>query len=171
MRITLILALIVMACGAACHATSSQNSSHSPAAEHKPLATLERTACFGFCPIYKVTIFRDRVVEYEGEKFVKTVGRATGRLTTGQLAQLEELFRKNGYLQLENSYERSNFTDLPSAFTSYSPAGGRTKTIRHYFGDRSAPEALTRVEEGIDRIVNIEQWIGTPEERQNLPRT
>lgn len=170
MRITLILTLIIMACGAACHATSPSNSGNSPTGRHEPLATLERTACFGFCPIYKVTIFRDGIVEYEGEKFVKIVGRATGRLTARQLAQLNELFQINGYLRLENAYDSLDATDLPYAFTSYSPAGGQTKTIRHYLGDRSAPEALTRVEQGIDRIVNIEQWIGAPEERQHLRR-
>ena len=171
MRITLVLALIIMACGAAGNATSSPQGDPPPTAPHEQLATLERTVCFGTCPDYKVTIFRDGIVEYQGEKFVKIVGRATGRLTRRQLAQLEELFRRNGYLGLESSYERVDATDLPSAFTSYSPASGETKAIRHYQGDRSAPEALTRVEQGIDRIVNIEQWIGTPEERQHVPRT
>lgn len=171
MRITLVLALIIMACGAACYTASSPSGGTSPTGPHEQLATLERTACFGYCPIYKVTIFRDGIVEYQGEKFVKIVGRATGRLTRRQLAQLEELFRRNGYLGLESSYERRDATDLPSAFTSYSPAGGETKAIRHYQGDLSAPKALTQVEQGIDRIVNIEQWIGTPEERQHLPRS
>ncbi|HEX2691137.1 MAG TPA: DUF6438 domain-containing protein [Kofleriaceae bacterium] len=152
-----------MACGAACHP--------SPSPRHEPLATLERTPCFGFCPVYKVTIFRDGIVDYEGIRFVKTQGHATGHLDAGQLVQLRALFQQNGYLQLASSYQRPDVTDLPSVYTSYSPAPDQTKSIRHYLGDRSAPEALTRVEEGIDRIVNIEQWIGTPEERQNLPHT
>lgn len=170
MRIIIIMALGLVAC-AACRVASPSNNGNAPAGRHEPLATLERTACFGFCPIYKVTIFRDGVVEYEGERFVKTLGPATGRLSVRELAELRRLFQRNGYLQLASSFEKQDVTDLPSAFTSYSPRPGQTKTIRHYLGDRRAPESLTRVEEGIDRIVNIEQWIGTPEERQNLPRT
>jgi hypothetical protein len=162
MRIVLTLALIAAACGAGTTPVDS------PTGRHEPLATLQRTACFGFCPIYQVAIFRDGTVEYEGERFVKIQGRATGRISARQLAQLRRLFQRNGYLRLEDSYESYDVTDLPSANTSYSPRPGRTKSIRHYLGDRSAPRALFRVEEGIDRIVDIEQWIGTPEER---PRT
>ncbi len=147
------------------------NGGHPPPGRNEPLATLERTACFGTCPVYKVAIFRDGTVEYKGERFVKTQGRATGHIGAEQLAELQELFQQSGYLQFNDSYERQDVTDLPSAFTSYSPAPDQTKSVRHYLGDFSAPRALFDVEEGIDRIVNIEQWIGTPEERQNMPAT
>jgi hypothetical protein len=171
MRISFFIALLVMACGAASHTATPPADPAGSAGSHEPLATLERTACYGFCPVYKVTIFRDGVVEYDGEQFVKVQGRATGHLGARQLAELDALFQQNGYLQLASSYQKQTVTDLPSAFTSYSPAPGRTKSVKHYLGDWSAPEALTRVEEGIDRIVHIEQWIGTLEERQHLPRT
>jgi hypothetical protein len=171
MRIIRFITLIVMACTAACHATSQSSYGGESASSHEPLATLERTACFGFCPIYKVTIFRDGVVEYEGKQFVKIRGRAIRRLSARQLAQLRELFRRNDYLRLASAYDRLDATDLPWAYTSYSPVPGQTKSIRHYLGDRSASPALSRVEEGIDRLVEIEQWIGTPEERRNLPGT
>ena len=36
--------------------------------------TLERTACFGTCPIYKLTVYGDGRVEYEGERFVTVTG-------------------------------------------------------------------------------------------------
>jgi hypothetical protein len=172
MRIAIILGLIALACGVGCtRGTSPSNGDYPPSGRPEPLATLERTRCFGTCPVYKVTIFRDGTVEYVGRQYVKVRGRATGHLSAEQLVQLRTLFQQSGYLQLGDSYERVDVTDQPSAYTSYSPAPGRTKTVRHYLGDRSAPRALTDVEEGIDRIVNIEQWIGTPEERQGLPRT
>jgi uncharacterized protein DUF6438 len=171
MRLVHTLALIALACGTACHNASPSNNDHTPPGRHEQLATLERTACFGTCPVYKIAIFGDGAVEYEGERFVKTQGHATGHIGAEQLAQLRKLFQDNGYLQLENSYEKQDVTDLPSVFTSYTPGQGQTKSIRHYLGDRSAPKALTEVEEGIDRIVHVEQWIGTEEERRNLPRT
>lgn len=166
----MILVLIALACGVACTRGGSSNDGYPPG-RHEPLATLERTPCFGTCPVYKVSIFRDGTVEYVGERFVKVQGRATGHITAEQLTQLRALFQQSGYLQLGDSYERHDVTDQPSAHTSYSPAPGQTKSVRHYLGDRSAPRALIDVEDGIDRIVHIEQWIGTPEERQGLPRT
>ena|ERR1700759_5287796 len=170
MRVVMIVALIALACGIACtRIPPPPNDGYSPPGRRDPLATLERTPCFGTCPVYQVTIFRDGTVEYVGERFVKIQGRATGQLGAAELAQLRRLFERNDYLQLRDSYERQDVTDQPSAYTSYSPVPGRTKSVRHYLGDRSAPRRLYRVEEGIDQIVNIEQWIGTPEERQNLP--
>jgi hypothetical protein len=172
MRIVIILGLIALACGVACtRVTSPANGDCPPSGGREPLATLERTRCFGTCPVYRVTILRDGTVEYVGGQYVKVQGRATGHISAEQLAQLCRLFQQSGYLQFRDSYERVDVTDQPSAYTSYSPAPGRTRSVRHYLGDRSAPRALIDVEEGIDRIVHIEQWIGTPEERQGLPRT
>ena len=42
------------------------------------------------------------------------------------------------------------------------------KTVHHYHGDHSAPEALTKLEDRFDQIVDIQQWIGTPDERAKL---
>ena len=36
--------------------------------------TLERTACFGVCPVYKLTIYGDGRVLYDGIRFVRTEG-------------------------------------------------------------------------------------------------
>ena len=39
------------------------------------LNSMARNACYGTCPIYKITIRADGAVAYEGIKFVKTEGR------------------------------------------------------------------------------------------------
>src|SRR6187200_1158641 len=40
---------------------------------------LERTACFGKCPIYSVVIKSDGSVQYTGEKFVERLGKHRGK--------------------------------------------------------------------------------------------
>lgn len=165
----LALVLVAAACGHASEPVpplSNNNHDRTSVGRHEPLATIQRTACFGWCPVYKVTIFRDGAVEYEGEQFVKTQGHATGRISSEQLAALGELFLNNGYLTLKDSYEEYNMTDMPSVYTSYSPAPSETKSIKHYFGDDGAPKALVEIEEGIDRIIHVEQWLGTEDERR-----
>ncbi|MFN8449836.1 MAG: DUF6438 domain-containing protein [Anaerolineae bacterium] len=56
-----------------------------PAAAQSPevALTLERTACFGACPVYTVTIYTDTdgTVVYNGEHFVDVEGEQTRRLT------------------------------------------------------------------------------------------
>jgi hypothetical protein len=169
MRVTTLVLVLVAACGGARRTGPMpiSNTGGAPTGAHEPLATIERTACFGWCPIYKLTVFRDGVVEYEGEDFVKTKGKATGRLAPEALAALDELFATHGYLALDDAYTDYSVTDMPSVNTSYS-SGGRTKAIKHYLGDSKAPAALAEVENGIDRIVHVEQWIGTEDEREKL---
>lgn len=168
------IALVVAA--AACN-TSSPRAEHTPVdqqankavapvCDHEPIASLERTSCYGWCPVYKVTVFSDGIVEYQGEHYVKTKGRAVGHLDPKELAALHDLFQRNGYRSLKGSYEEYYVSDNPSAYTLYSLADGTMKPVRHYFGDQSAPKALLDIEQGIDQIVHIEQWIGTESERR-----
>ncbi|MCI0516543.1 MAG: DUF6438 domain-containing protein, partial [Woeseiaceae bacterium] len=42
--------------------------------------TLERTACYGTCPMYKVTIASEGAVTFEGQRFTKTIGTAKGKM-------------------------------------------------------------------------------------------
>jgi hypothetical protein len=165
MRAVLAVPLLAAACGGSPPAAPLANTSGPAAHAHEPLASLERTGCFGTCPIYKVTVFRDGAVEYAGEEFVKLTGKATAHLNSDVIDQLDALFQ-HGYLDLEDTYTDERMTDMPSANTSYTPVGGKPKAIKHYLGDNTAPASLTDVEDGVDRLVHIERWIGTEAERK-----
>jgi Domain of unknown function (DUF6438) len=49
------------------------------------LVKLERTSCFGECPVYSVTIDGRGNVTYDGEQFVRVKGRATGRISVSRV--------------------------------------------------------------------------------------
>jgi hypothetical protein len=127
---------------------------------HEVLATLQRTACYGRCPIYVVTVYRDGAVEFVGEEYVKTKGNATGHITLAQVDAIEDLFVNNHYTTLRDSYEELQVTDMPSAKSSYRSLDGHVKRVGHYHGDRDAPPILATIEEGLDTLVNIDQWVG-----------
>jgi hypothetical protein len=133
------------------------------------VASLERTACYGTCPIYKIWIFSDGTVKYEGKRFVKKTGAAVGKLAPKALAQLAKVFARADFFALDEKYERSDITDGPSAIVFYDD-GTRRKTISHYHGDTSAPESLRKLEDEIDRVVKIDRFAGTEKERAELPR-
>ena len=120
--------------------------------------TLERTVCFGACPDYTLTIQGDGTVTYEGRQFVRIEGTRTATISEAKISQLLSEFEKVDYFSLNNSYEKLEATDMPSAITSLT-INGKTKTVRHYHGDFSAPEKLTELENKIDEIVNSDQWI------------
>lgn len=52
------------------------------------------------------------------------------------------------------------------AATSYRTHDGHQKHIEHYQGDDHAPEISIKVEDDLNKLVGIEQWIGTPAERE-----
>jgi hypothetical protein len=133
---------------------------------HTLLATLERGVCYGWCPVYKLEIYRDGDVEYHGEQFVKVKGDATTHLTPAQLANLEHAFADAHYFSLASTYTHEDATDAPTAITSFHDETSHAKHIEHYHGDDHAPHELTELEEAIDRIVGSERWIGTREERE-----
>lgn len=158
----LAICLLVVACGSP-PPPAAPVVANQPAPNHAPhdlIATLERQECYGWCPIYKISIYRDGAVEYHGESFVKVKGDAKTELTDVQLAELEHAFEAAHYMTLADTYTHEDATDSPTVLTSY-----RNKHIAHYHGDYHAPRELGELEQEIDRIVGIERWIGTATER------
>lgn len=120
--------------------------------------TLERTACFGACPVYELTVYGNGTVVYEGDRFVTEVGIRTTIISEEKVQRLVSEFQGIDYFALSDSYEDVMVTDLPSAITSIT-IQGRTKRVRHYHGDLRAPQELTKLENRIDEIVNSSQWL------------
>jgi hypothetical protein len=120
--------------------------------------TLERTPCYGFCPVYKLTINGDGKVVYEGKDFVNIKSKVETVISQDKIEQLVQEFKKTDYFSLNDDYTTLTITDAPSVITSIT-LDEKTKTIEHYHGDFSAPEKLTELEDSIDEIVNSEQWI------------
>ena len=125
--------------------------------------TLERTACFGFCPIYKLTVYGNGKVVYEGQRFVKVTGTRTTTISQTAARKLIADFQKLNYFKLQDSYTGGH-TDAPSAITSLT-MGKKQKTVNHYLASPDAPTKLTELENKIDAVVNSKQWIGTDAER------
>ncbi|XGV94524.1 MAG: DUF6438 domain-containing protein [Leptolyngbya sp. BL-A-14] len=128
------------------------------------ILTLERTACFGACPIYKLTIHGNGKVVYEGKRFVKVMGTRTTTISQTAVRKLIAEFQQLQYFKLQDSY-RGGHTDAPSAITSFT-LGNQQKTVNHYLASPNAPTRLTALENKIDAAVNVKQWTGnasTPE--------
>lgn len=156
---TLILSAILVAC-------AISTPEPAPAPDYSDLViTFQRTVCFGTCPIYKLTVYGDGRVEYEGEQFVAVEGAQTATITIDQVKALVTAFEQADYFNLPDNYT-APVTDLPTAITSVT-FNGQTKTIENYggcFGDFAgtdkAPQALCDFEVLIDTVTNSAQWVG-----------
>ena len=115
--------------------------------------TLERTACFGPCPVYTVRITGDGGVEYTGTQIVRVVGSATAQISRAAVRDLADKFIKMGYFELDNAYYSSS-EDISSTITSIQ-LGSRTKSVvRNVAG----PAALREIEWQIDRVAGVARW-------------
>jgi hypothetical protein len=131
-----------------------------------PVITLERTPCFGSCPNYKLEIFADGRVVYEGKDSVKRKGRVQGRIPKAAVQQLVREFNRINYMRLDDEYTSEGpncpeyWTDSASAITSLNWKG-RQKTIHHYYGCRGARvlDQLTALENKIDKVANTKRWV------------
>lgn len=121
--------------------------------------TMERTACHGTCPIYKLAIRGDGTVTYEGQDFVQVKGQQTASLSLAQIQELVSAFEQASFFTLMD-YTHVNTTDSPTVITSIT-LNGQSKTVNHYYGDSSAPQALFDLESKIDEITNSNQWTGS----------
>jgi hypothetical protein len=128
--------------------------------------TLERTACFGTCPMYVVTIGSDGRVTFEGRRFTKVTGQATGRISKKAFRNLVSQFQKMGYASLPDKYSPGTpqcprmVTDMPSAITALR-FKGKTKAVVHYHGCGTAGKLpqLTALENEIDKVAGTKKWI------------
>ena len=117
--------------------------------------TLERTGCFGFCPTYKLVIYGDGRVVYDGKYFVKTKGIRNFQISQVKVKELVDEFYNIDYFSLQDKYD-APVTDLPTQTTSIT-IGGKTKKVVDYYG---APKKLSELENKIDDITNSKSWIG-----------
>ncbi|MAS38008.1 MAG: hypothetical protein CL610_28695 [Anaerolineaceae bacterium] len=128
-------------------------------ANASPVITLERTPCFGSCPVYTVTIYDDGTVVYNGGNFVEVTGEQTTTIEPEVVEQLVAGFEAAGYFEWADEYTEMTVTDLPTITTSVT-RDGETKQITRYAGDSSAPLALPYLEQWIDLMGRTQQWTG-----------
>jgi len=116
--------------------------------------TLERTACYGTCPDYRLTIYGDGRIVYEGKKFVEVTGLQTAQLSQDKIKQLINEFSRIDYFSLKDEYTES-VPDLPTTITSIT-INGKAKKVVNYHG---APKKLDELENKIDEITNSKSWV------------
>jgi hypothetical protein len=116
--------------------------------------TLERSACFGTCPDYKVTLREDGKVSYEGHQFVRITGNHTWTIDPEKVRTLAAEMQKAGFFELNDVYE-APVTDNPTTFTSLT-VGARTKRIKDYV---SGPLGLKEIEARIDAVSGVRGYV------------
>jgi hypothetical protein len=117
--------------------------------------TLQRTACRGLCPAYKLTIFGDGRVLFSGYT-ADYGGEYRGRVSPQVVHQLVDLFRSADYFNLFDRY--GNVFDTSKFITSIS-FDGNSKSVIDDLGVRHGmPEIVSSLEDEIDRLAGSRVW-------------
>jgi hypothetical protein len=107
---------------------------------------IERTACYGKCPIYWLRMRADGGVEMYGRAHVSRLGHHHGKLHPQLFQELAAIALELGYFGLRDDYS-CEVTDSPTVYTSVT-RGHEKKLIRHYAPGMAGPRLL-KVFEGL----------------------
>ena len=120
---------------------------------------LQRTMCFGTCPVYSVMVDNEGNVNYYGEMFVYKSGEHHWKISGKKVNQLNDLIEDFGFKSFiyEPGYEF--ITDCPSCITTVKYSNGETKEIDHYYGHVSIDDSLTAFEKKIERIIGTKKYV------------
>jgi hypothetical protein len=130
------------------------------------LITLQRGACEDRCAVYRLVIFADGTVLYQGRHFVRRNGLIKSGVSPETLARLIDVLDSGGFFQLDADYGYSQSghcdrieADGPVAILSVS-SRGRSKTVLHSHRCVGAvADRLRAFEDEVDRAVGTVKWI------------
>ncbi|ALW85547.1 hypothetical protein AUC43_10865 [Hymenobacter sedentarius] len=94
----------------------------------EPVLTFERTPCFGTCPAYKMQVYADGRVAYEGRRAVPVMGTKELKMAPAALADLLRMAKEAHFEQFQERYSK-NTSDLPSTVIGIRQPNGQLKTV------------------------------------------
>jgi hypothetical protein len=120
----------------------------------------ERTVCFGECPAYRLVLFEDGRLQYQGSFAVAEPGPDEVRIAAPAMAVIRSSIQRLSGLPTDccDCYDSTDSPSVKMTFTA--PGGAKVRVIDHYHGCEKAPAWLYEVENSIDEALDTERWVG-----------
>lgn len=112
------------------------------------LASIERTACYGQCPMYKATFMDNGELIYVGKRFVEKIGTYKALLSEKEVIDIKSKIVEYKYFELDSLYP-TPISDFPSCWTEVQLNGKRKRVINR----RNPPENLKSFEKFLDSLL------------------
>ena len=153
----LIYIAAILFAGFSCKSKEKVTQSGSSNLDTVLLASIERTPCFGKCATYKISIYQNGYVIYEGKQNVKNIGMFSTRLAKEDVENIKIYILQNKILDLDDKYVNPRIADYPSTFTEAN-LDGKYKHITET--DPRSPEQLKAYQKFLDSFFSEEtNWI------------
>ena len=120
--------------------------------------SMEKGACRGLCPIYKLTLYDNGVMAYYGEQNTKKQGLHLKQLSEKQHEEILGSFREANLWQFQDAYRNNGngFDNGQNQTVSLRFSDdGRTKTI---IGKSGRPAPLLKLEAMLERYAQSDGW-------------
>ncbi|HNN69028.1 MAG TPA: DUF6438 domain-containing protein [Saprospiraceae bacterium] len=117
------------------------------------LMTFQKTACFGFCPVFEFRLYRNGICHYDGKQFTPIQGQFYDLMEESEWQNIKNKVDSVGFFALEENYpvsEKEVIMDLPKTVTTMF-LNGRTKKITN---SHSAPQPLKELESLIQQVID-----------------
>lgn len=115
----------------------------------------QRTPCYGTCPIYTATIFRNGRVSYNGERFVPFMGQHELTLAPATVTAMLAEARRINFNQFAPSYT-ANVSDLASTIiTVYQPGQQRHRVLAEASIPASLQQYIAYLKDKIDPLAGL----------------
>lgn len=152
MRFTLITLLAISLSLIGCKNSEKSTENNNGQSQSKPTAkevisemdgeqlfvSIEKSGCFGTCPIFKMSINYDGSVKYIGRKYVEYEGVFEGKVRKSTLEEIGNLIDSNKIMEMDSAYVEPKVTDLPTVTTVINYRGEKKKIV----GMIEMPEGL-----------------------------
>lgn len=122
---------------------------------------IQRTACFGPCPIYTVYVRGDGNVSFVGQGYTDVIGSVYGTVTDEQLFQIASELDRSRFLDVVEVDECEELWTDASSVMLWVKWQGKERRVERYLGcKKRPPDPAPALARRIDEIVNTAQWIG-----------
>jgi hypothetical protein len=118
------------------------------------IARIQRTACFGHCPIYTLTVYNDGTAMLHAEKWLDLEGDFTATVDQKKFDNLIQKAEEVGYFELKDVYDSESVTDLPSTITTLRKGDELKQIVNRYQG----PDDLDDFEKYFDELYLKLDW-------------
>lgn len=145
--------------------TASESTSVKTVMQTEPqmLASINRTACYGQCPMYKATFLDNGELIYVGKRFVENIGTYRTLISTEEVNDIKAKVVEFDYFSLDSLYP-TPIADFPSCITEASLNGNTKKVIDR----RSPPDNLKAFEKFLDSLLENREWEKVSDETDYL---
>lgn len=145
--------LLVFTCMLSCK--PQKHYTRQPDKNGKAILSIERTPCFGACPVYTATLYENGLLLYNGKRFTPAIGCQYALISKSEIKKLCQWIEDDGIFLFKDKYPEEDVapTDLPSCLIYY-----RNHKREKRILDRGweTPETLTSLQTKVDTWISMQ---------------